>query len=195
MSHHIHHTEGFVLSSTGVGEANKYITIFTRELGVIGAVAQGIRKIDSKLRYALQDYSYVRVDVIRGKHSWRITSAQAQSAFDELKSDAAKFSLFAKLLTIVRRLCSGEDPNESLYEHMYDSFIFLSRENLSSEEREGFELVFLIRMLHNLGHMQPFPLLSQYLDSTLDAAVCLEAFGQKSVLVREINTALKESQL
>src|SRR6185369_4009724 len=97
MSHHIHHTQGFILGSTAVGEANRYITIFTRELGVIGAVEQGIRKIDSKLRYGLQDYAYVRADVIRGKHSWRITSAAPQNDFDMLRSDPAKSALSAKM--------------------------------------------------------------------------------------------------
>jgi DNA repair protein RecO len=195
MSHHIYHTQGFILGSAIVGEANRYITIFTRELGVIGAVAQGIRKIDSKLRYALQDYSYARVDVIRGKHSWRITSAQPQADFAALGADPEAFALYAKLLGIIRRLCSGEEPNEILYAEVHEAFLFLNHAQLSSEARSGFELVFLIRLLHNLGHMQPFARLEAYLGAPIDEPLCIEAHKEKSVLVREINTALKESQL
>lgn len=195
MSHHIYHTHGFILGGTAVGEANKYITIFTRELGVIGAVAQGIRKIDSKLRYSLQDFSYAHVDVIRGKHSWRITSAAPQSDFDQLRADPAKFALYAKLLGIIRRLCSGEEPNEILFAEVHQAFLFLDQSASSNESRSGFELVFLIRLLSNLGHMQPFAGLESYLAGGIDDALCQQAHAEKPALIKEINTALKESQL
>ena len=75
MLHHIYHTEGFVLSGQSVGEANKYFRIFTKDFGMVGAMAQGIRLLQSKLRYSLQDYSYSKISLVRGKQVWRIVGA------------------------------------------------------------------------------------------------------------------------
>jgi len=63
--HHIYHTHGFILSSRNNGEANRMLMIYTREMGLIRAVAQGIRLHKSKLRFTLQDFSYVNVDLVR----------------------------------------------------------------------------------------------------------------------------------
>ena len=73
--YHIHHTEGIILSSKNYGEAGKYYSLLTRDLGLINASAQGVRKISSKLRFVLQDFSYIKVDLVHGKDFWRLTSA------------------------------------------------------------------------------------------------------------------------
>ena len=50
MSHKIFHTEGIVLSSKDTKESDRYLAVFTKELGLVKATAQGIRKLESKLR-------------------------------------------------------------------------------------------------------------------------------------------------
>jgi recombinational DNA repair protein (RecF pathway) len=65
MSHTIYTTEGFILKSVNFGEANKYFFIFTREFGLIKTAAQGVRHLQSKLRYGLTDYSLAQVSVVR----------------------------------------------------------------------------------------------------------------------------------
>lgn len=196
MSHHIYHTEGFVLGGAGVREADRYITIFTRELGVVSAIAQGVRKGSSKLRYALQDFSYARVDLVRGAHVWRITSASPRSDFDAVAADPTKQRVYAKILSMVRRLCSGEAPDEGLFDDLRQSFLFLANHAVSDPEiLVGFELALLVRILHRLGHLRSFPEGGQYLSGTIDEQMCRAASGAKAALVREINTAIRESQL
>lgn len=194
MAHHIHHTEGYILGSAGVGEANRYIIIFTRELGVIGAVAQSVRRIESKLRYALQDFSHARIDVVRGKHSWRITSAQALHDLDAIHTDQAKLRPYVRTLMLVRRLCSGEEPNEELFTMLNDAFSFLTANDLSSSELEGWEVVLSVRMLHNLGYIS-VQRIDTFLVGEIDRTLCAQAYMTRATLMGEINAALKESQL
>jgi hypothetical protein len=73
--YHKHTTRAFVLSVSPSGEKNHFITLFTREFGMIRAKAQSVRVSDSKLRYALQEYSYIEVSLVKGKDIWRITNA------------------------------------------------------------------------------------------------------------------------
>ncbi|MCE9517782.1 recombination protein O N-terminal domain-containing protein, partial [Candidatus Nomurabacteria bacterium] len=72
--HHIYHTKSFVIGSYNRGEANKILVLYTREMGLVRAVAQGIRLNKSKLRFGLQDFSYASVDLVRGRDIWRVTS-------------------------------------------------------------------------------------------------------------------------
>jgi DNA repair protein RecO (recombination protein O) len=73
--HHIHHTEAIILGSKNYGEAGRYYFLFTKDMGLVYASAIGVRKMSSKLRFILQDLSYIKVDLIEGKDFWKITSA------------------------------------------------------------------------------------------------------------------------
>src|SRR5690349_11857408 len=76
----IHTTPGFIIGSRPYGEAGKMLSIFTRDLGLVLAAAQGIRLEKSKLRYSAQDYSFGTFSLVRGKEFWRLTNSAPTSA-------------------------------------------------------------------------------------------------------------------
>ena len=80
--HHIYTTEAFVIHSAPQGEAGKFLLLFTKDFGMIGVMAQGIRLIKSKLRHHVQDYSYCMVSIVRGKEVWRLTGASEIKNYD-----------------------------------------------------------------------------------------------------------------
>ena len=61
MSHYRYKTEAFILGSISTGEANRFIDIFTKELGRIRATARSVREERSKLRFSLQDFSISKI--------------------------------------------------------------------------------------------------------------------------------------
>src|SRR3989338_4347951 len=77
----IHTTPGFIIASRPYGETGKILSIFTRDIGLVGAVAQGIRLEKSKLRYHTQDYSFGTFSFVRGRELWRLTDARDQKCF------------------------------------------------------------------------------------------------------------------
>jgi hypothetical protein len=68
----IYETKGYVLSSIPSGEADRLLNVFTKELGLVRAKAQGIRYEKSKLRFSTQDFSEVNISLVRGKGYWRL---------------------------------------------------------------------------------------------------------------------------
>src|ERR1700733_8051707 len=76
MSHRIYTTSGFVVESRPYGEAGKILSIFTRDLGMVNAAAQGIRLVRSKLRYHAQDFSLAKFSLVRGRDLWRVVGAE-----------------------------------------------------------------------------------------------------------------------
>lgn len=66
---------GFVLKRTNFGEADKFITIFTREKGKIKVLAKGIRKIKSRRAPHLELFNTVEIMVYEGKTFNIVTEA------------------------------------------------------------------------------------------------------------------------
>ena len=135
MAYTVHTTEGFILSSTPIGEANRLYHVFTREFGVIIATAQGVRLSKSKLRPHLLDFSFSSVSFVKGKEFWRITSASG------IKKSTDK--TYVQILTIIRRLLQGEGEHQSLFDYLKEE---LFKENLD-------ETNLMIRILLELGYI------------------------------------------
>src|SRR3989344_2202782 len=103
--HSIYKTEGLVLASRGVGEANKIYDILTKDLGLIRATAQGVRNQGSKLRPHLGEFSASEVAFVRGKTGWRVTDANLRVNYHlQLMMDKEKSTVAARIFSLLRRL-------------------------------------------------------------------------------------------
>src|SRR6185369_11774060 len=102
--YHIYTTPAFVVYSTSHGESGKFLLLFTKDFGMIGATAQGLRLNQSKLRYHLQDSNFSNISIVRGKEIWRVTGAT--HALD--KKVERDNLVYLKILKLLRRLVQGE---------------------------------------------------------------------------------------
>src|SRR3989338_7177311 len=107
--HHIYHTEGIILGSRNFGEDGKYFYILTRELGLVTASASGVRKMSSKLRYILRDFAYLKLDLVRGRDFWRLTSDTKTNTLQNFSERPEIFAVVSNIARLLRRLLSGED--------------------------------------------------------------------------------------
>ncbi len=204
--HHIYHTEAFVLSSRNSREADKVFTIFTKELGLVRASATSVRKISSKLRYALQDFSLARIDLVRGRETWRIISAtpiksisligrtyeNSQETF--LRKDL-RMQIIANIFSLIKRLSHGEEANEFLYEDLKRGIEMISAPTLLERELESVESVVVLRILYHLGYFSHKPELSVLVKGEISENLLTIASTKRTKIVTEINQALRESQL
>ncbi len=62
-------SEAFVLGRTPLTESSWIVTLFTRDHGVVKAVAKGARRMKSPLSGALEPLSRVAVEVVRKEHA------------------------------------------------------------------------------------------------------------------------------
>ena len=193
--HHIHHTHAIILGSKNLGESNKTLYLYTRELGLISARVQSIRKESSKLRYALQDYSYAEIDLVRGKDVWRVTTAVARESFSHTYRDLQAFSTIKQIASLVIRLCAGEEKNEKIFEDLLFGLRFYNQEYLSIENKQKTELVLVLRILHHLGYIGDVEKFAPILDDVFDPNREIYQKLEKKTILFEINRALKESHL
>lgn len=192
----MYHTEGIILSSIDVGESNRFLFILTKDLGLLGVVAQGVRELKSKLRYSLNTLSHTYIDLVRGKEVWRATNTQSLHSFSSLTNNKEKIALYVRLSYLLRRLMPGESAHERLFEEFLSGIGFLEREEMSIEELRSFEALAVLRILSELGYWGETKKFEEFLDKTIWSHEELLRFSQVRVEANKyINHALKESHL
>ncbi|MFA5997372.1 MAG: DNA repair protein RecO [Candidatus Paceibacterota bacterium] len=195
MTHHIYHTRGIILSSTPSGESNRYYKIFTEELGLIGGAAQSVREAKSKLKYTLQDYSLVTVDLVRGKEVWRIVSAGAWRPLDIIKGDEIRMKLFARYCALLSRLLQGEGRDQELFDEIVRVVDFLEKTPIEEEFAPSFETLVAFRVLVHLGYMNLAGYESYFEQSVYSLDILREFEKIRLEIIPKINDALSASHL
>lgn len=197
MAHHIYQTDAFVLNGINTGDSNRYIDVFTREIGLVRASAQGARYEKSKLRYSLQNYTYSNVSLVRGREIWRITGAlHLHNTFYDLASNNFKNILCSRVFSVLRRLLHGEEKNEYLFETMVLFVDFLKYNKFSEKELKFLESLVVLRILHNLGYVSDESHFSEFIKDNKFSIGLLEKIEKiEKHTIKEINRALEASHL
>ena len=193
--HHIYHTHGFILGSRNKGEANKMLTIYTREMGLVRAMVQGIRLHKSKLRFTLQDFSCANIDLVRGRDIWRVTSAKNISTFPFARASRNSLLIIARVSSLLERLCDGEESNEKIFDDFMQVLYLPDDMNIESSSREALELHLVLRIMNSLGYIGDSLILSDYLGGSIDLNKTELLLKEKRSIISHINKALNESQL
>ena len=196
MSHRIYQIEGVILGGFNVGESNRYLYVFTRELGLVGASAQGVRELKSKLRYSLQDFSYSKVDLVRGKEVWRIVNAEQVRDVGVLIKDVDKKRVFSSMAILLKRLCAGEGVHDGMFESVVSGILFLEKEDFTKEEIRFFEVIFAMKILNYLGYWGECENLAVFVgDGSWNKKNIKEISPFFTEALLEVNKAIKESHL
>ncbi len=188
-------TSGFIIESRPTGEAGKILSIFTRDLGLVRAGAQGIRLEKSKLRYHAQEFSLGEFSFVRGKEIWRMTNADQVESITNLHQPSQE--LVARIALLLRRLLHGEEPHLELFEHVESLFVFVKEiPHFSDEHMKTLESLMVYRILLVLGYIGADKKIDTRISSTeLSIFFLDEIAGQRALLNTHINKALKESHL
>lgn len=195
MAYHIYHTEAIILGGRPSGEGDKMLYCYTRELGLISLHAKSLRESRSRLRYVLQMFSHAELDLIHGKHGWKLISARPVDSFSSLWGHSSKRFLYAQHAQLIRRLIQGEERNELLFDEILSGLHFLKDLNEEAHLRTA-ELIFVVRLLYRLGYWEQkedFQMLLKNDPWTMDTLAFAEA--RRSPLLLGINQALRETQL
>ena len=192
--HHIYHTEGIILGSKNSGEAGKYYSIFTKDLGMIYASSQGVRKMSSKLRFVLQDFSYLKIDLVQGRDFWRVTSASKTNKLEKITKQPETFKVFANIARLLKRLLAGVEPNEVLFTDLLHGLSILEKSE-TKENLLNIEAIIVLRILNNLGYIGENETWQNLIRSPFEENLVFEVSKDRTKVLRQINKALKETHL
>ncbi len=199
MAHHTYHTDGFVLSARPVGESNHYLSILTRDLGLVRATARSSREERSKLRYALQSYARATISLVHGKEMWRIVGAVAAGSILPAAGEhrALGREIVARVARLLERLIPGEGGDAVLFETVDQlAGIVRADERVSREALANVECIAVLRILRALGYLGDDATLDTFNTPSpfsLDAVVQFDSLRPRAIA--RINAALRVTHL
>ena len=79
-----------VLRHSDWGEADRLLTLFTRERGKLRALAKGARKARSRKAGHLEPFTHVRLQLAKGRDLPIVTQAETVDAYIPLRDDLVK---------------------------------------------------------------------------------------------------------
>lgn len=106
---------GINLKSMPLGEADKLITILTREFGLIRAVASGARKQNSKLGGRSSLFVVNELQLAKGRSLDKITQAETLESYPGLSKDLGKLAASQYLAELVLCHALSDQPQAELY--------------------------------------------------------------------------------
>jgi len=143
--------EGIVLRTHKLGEADRIITLLTRERGKIRAVAKGVRRTKSKFGARLEPFSRVDLLVFEGKSLDIITQAESLNAYgQDLALDYSLWTAGQTMLETADRLTSEESISA---EAQYLLLVGALRTLVSGEHASSLVMdAYLLRSLSMAGY-------------------------------------------
>ena len=105
----LYRDEAVVLRTHKLGEADRIITLLTRQHGMVRAVAKGVRKTTSRWGSRLEPFTHVDLQLAEGRSLDIITQAETLSPFGAgLGHDYARYTAGSVMLETADRLVTEE---------------------------------------------------------------------------------------
>lgn len=143
-------TDGLVIRSINIGEADRIITILTREKGVVRASARGARRLKSKFSTATRLLCYSSYTLYRGRDLYIIDEAQPQEFFLGVNGALEKLAL-AQYLAELSGSLAPEEENADMYLRILLNALHLIEKG--EKPRPLIKAAFELRVLTLSGYM------------------------------------------
>lgn len=119
-------TEGIVLRYTNLGEADKILTILTRNKGKIKAVAKGCRKPKSNMLASTELFAFSEFVLYKGTNLYQVTQAETREIFYNLRNDLLKLSYAVFFVDMADAVSEEELPSERLFMLLAKTLYYLA---------------------------------------------------------------------
>jgi len=161
MSYAIYTTEALVCGNYNSRTADKSYLLFTKDAGMLYATATSVREERSKQRFALQDFSLVRLSLVRGKSGWRIGSTEIENNIYNLALSREARIAIITMFKLIRQFVRGEDPLVIVFQDLKCALKMICQPNLDPVVISD---IFALRLLYQLGYIATDESYKNYLD-------------------------------
>ncbi len=119
--------EAVVLRHSDWGEADRLLSLYTRQLGKTRAIVKGARKITSRKAGHLEPFTHVRLQLARGRDLFIVTQADTVDPYLPLHEDLVLTGHASYILELLDRFTYEEETeNTALFRLLTDSLARLA---------------------------------------------------------------------
>ncbi len=106
--------DAVVLRHSDYGEADRLLTLFTRQLGKTRAIAKGARKIASRKAGHIEPFTYAKLQLAQGRDMLILTQADTVEAYQPLREDLILTSHASYVLELLDRFTYQDETENSV---------------------------------------------------------------------------------
>lgn len=111
---------GFVIRRVNLGEADRFVTLFTRNNGKVEVLAKGVRKITSKRSSHIELLNLVRFHSVKTSKNFILTEVELVDSYEDRKKDLKQCEISFFVCELLDNLCPHGQVSSELFSEVYD---------------------------------------------------------------------------
>lgn len=141
-------SEAIVLLRRNYSEADRILTVFSKDYGKLSLMAKGVRKPKSRKRGALEVFSQIKFSASRGKDLDLVTEVEIIESFNSIRDDLKRVSVAYFFVETVEKLTREGEKNVKEYDLLLRNLNDLKSTKSLRKLRE----IFIYEVLVLLGY-------------------------------------------
>ena len=141
-------TQGIVLRTYDLGEADKILVLFTRNEGKISAIAKGAKKPRSRSLGGAQMFGHNQYLLYRGRNLDIVTQYEVVSAHVHLRDDLERLAYASYAVELLIETTHERDPSPEIF----DLMVWILGNIDSGRNNEAAIAVYELRLMEHLGY-------------------------------------------
>lgn len=121
--------EAIVLHHRNWGEADRFLRLYTLEMGKISVIAKGARKLRSRKAGHLEPFTRVSLQLASGRDLFIVTQAETLDAYLPVRENFLLTNFAAYVVEVVDRFTYEEEENRAIYRLVADTLARLGKSN------------------------------------------------------------------
>jgi DNA repair protein RecO (recombination protein O) len=178
MRPHTYSGEAIVLGRKNYGEADRIISVYSKDRGRTTLIAKGIRRPKSKKRGHLEIFSLLKFQAVSGRGIDLMTEADIVDDFKEIRKSLSKVSLAYYFMEVIGKITHEQEQNIDLFNLILDSLNKLKTET----KLKSLRLDFVFNLLTTMGywpHGQKLPNPDEILEEVIERQIYAQRVGKR----------------
>lgn len=142
----LYRVSAVVIRLRNLGEADRVVTLFTRERGKLSAVAKGVKRSRSKLAGGLQLFCHSHVQLAKGRSLEVVTQVQSADVFYHLRENLDTYSHACYVAELLSLSTEEDSPDHFLFDLLLDTLRALNAGADAATLARAFELKLMTRL-------------------------------------------------
>ena len=106
--------EAVVLKHYDMGEADRMLTVYSRQRGKLRALAKGVRKVRSRKAGHVEPFTHVSLQLATGRHWYLVSQAEAIDTYPRLRQELEQVGNASYVVEMLDRFTYEEEESNSL---------------------------------------------------------------------------------
>ncbi len=122
-----------MLAAKSSKEADKIITLFTKDHGKLVVIAKGVKKISSRKRGNIELFSHIKTSIVNSHDFGLMTEAQLLESFENIRKSLKKTAVAYFMVEVVAKVAQQEEKNIEIFDLLLN---YLGKVNSSGKLKE-----------------------------------------------------------